>query len=552
VRFPTSSRRPVPAPGARRWREVLLPCLISLAFAALCTTSLLRKNGVYDEYYVGIGARLSRPEALFHPPLSFVLHSLPFLWWDVPEAVWEETDGQLRGQKMVALRGDDWILNASRLALLPVGMALGWIVFAWARRLYGWRAGLLSMTLLSFDPNVIAHARLITPDTTLACTTLLTAFLLWRLADAPGRRGRILAGIALGLMLLSKYTALLLVPILGITDLGYRLLRARGSPPLPVLARAARDWLTIATIGVSCVFAGYGFDAGLLELRPGLEIPVIARRYVEGALFQWQQSRQPHDFFLMGQHSTQGWWYFYLVVFALKVPLATLALLVLRIAGGRRLGWPAEAREIYLWLPALLLLAYLSLWNTIHNGFRYLLPVYPLLLVGLGRCAEPGRAVRRVRSAVAVAAAWVVGGSLWIWPDYLAYANELIGGPRNAYRWLSDSNLDWGQDLKQLKAWMERHGVERVQLAYFGTADPAHYGIEYSYLPSANSRLRPTPPLRPEEAPRIVALSAYQYQGVGLPRKDFYAFFQRHEPNALVGYSILIFDLDHLIPRGER
>jgi len=534
-----------------RRHEILLPVLLSLAFALLCATSLTRKNGVYDEYYVGIGTRLEKPEALFHPPLSFWIHSLPFLGWEVPESVWDESDGQLRGQKMVALRADDWILDASRLALLPVGMALGWIVFAWARELYGFRAGLLAMALVSFDPNVIAHARLITPDTTLACTTLFFAWRLWRLADASGAGARVLAGVAFGLMLLSKYTALLLAPTLLVTDLGYRVLRRGDATWRGELPRAAGDWLCVGAVGALCLWGAYGFAVDRLAALPGLGVLLPAPRYLEGALFQWQQSRLPHDFFLMGRHSSQGWWYFYAVVFLIKVPLATLGLLALRLGGRRLFGWERDPRALYLWLPPLLLLVYLSFWNTIHNGFRYLLPVYPLLLVAIGGCAVPAAASRALRGVLAAAGLWLAGASLWIWPDYLAYANELIGGPRQAYRWLSDSNLDWGQDLEQLGGWMREHGVERVQLAYFGTADPARYGIDYSYLPSANSRLRPTPPLPPDERPRVVALSAYQYQGVGLPRKDFYAFFHRYEPNDQVGHSILIFDLDHLIPRGE-
>jgi hypothetical protein len=110
--------------------------------------------------------------------------------------------------------------------------------------------------------------------------------------------------------------------------------------------------------------------------------------------------------------------------------------------------------------------------------------------------------------------------------------------------------VDWGQDLKELKRFMVRRDIDRVQLSYFGTADPAHYGIQYEYLPSANSGLRPTPPLRKGESPsRFVALSAYQYQGIGFRDKDFYRFYYRCVPKGVVGGSILIFDLQALTPR---
>jgi len=533
---------------SRRRAERWLPLCLSLAFTALAATSLFQNSAVWDEYYLGAGVDLSRPEGLFHPPLSYVLHGIPFLWWDVPDEVWAEDHKLRRLSKLVELRSDDWMLNASRLALLPMGIALGWIAFAWARQLYGFWAGVLTMTLVCFDPNVIAHAGLITPDVTLAATALFFAWRLWRLVEEPGWRNRLLAGLGLGLMLLSKYTALLLAPLLLAGDGVFRLVRAPGAPA--ALCRALRDWLAVGSLGVLVLWAGYGFDAGWIVMPSGLELPMIARRFVSGATFQLHQSKTPHDFWLMGEHSTRGWWYFYLVVLAIKVPLATLALLGARLAGGRRLGLRFDARELCLWLPPALLLAYLSLFNTIHNGIRYLLPVYPLALIALGRLALPAARSRRGRGALAAAAAWVVGASLFAWPHYLSYCNELIGGPRNGYLWLSDSNLDWGQDLKGLRRWMDEQGVDRIQLAYFGTADPAHYGIDYVYLPSPVSHLEPTPPLAPGEAPpRIVALSAYQYQGVARSQGDPYAVFRRYEPNARVGHSILIFDLDRLIPR---
>lgn len=519
-----------------------LPVLLTLVFVTLCVTSLVRKSGTYDEYYVGLGTRLSSPESLFHPPLSFAMHSLPFLWLEIPEEIWREPHGQLRGQQVVALRSDDWMLDSARIALLPMGVLAIWVVFFWGRRLYGFWGGALAMALVALDPNLIAHARLITPDVTLAACALLALYRLWRLADEPGRSRRITAGLAFGLMLLAKYTALLLAPIFLAADLAYRCARGR-----PDLRRLAGDWGSVLGLGALLLWAGYGFDAGWLALGPDLALPVPAPRYFEGALFQWSQSRLPHDFFLMGQHSKEGWWYFYAVVLLVKTPLGTLLLLTAMLLGGRALGFRWRAEEVYLWLPPLLLLAYLSFFNTLHNGFRYLLPVFPLLVVLLGRYAQLAARSLAFGFALAVPVAWVAFASFWIWPDYLAYANELIGGPRNAYLALSDSNLDWGQDLEQLAEYMERNEIPRVQLAYFGTADPAHYGIDYVYLPSPNSPLRPS--AEGEDPPRIVALSAYQYQGVAFPDKDHYGFFHGFVPNAQIGYSILVYDLDRLIER---
>ena len=153
----------------------LVAASLSLAFALLCASSLTRESGTWDEYLLGLGLRRDLPDALSHPPLSSWVHGVPFLWLEIPDAVWEQSVGPLRGQQIVALRSDDWMLDLARLALLPFGVALGWIAFAWGRHLYGYAGGLVAMALVCFDPNVIAHAGLITPDVTLAATAALSS-----------------------------------------------------------------------------------------------------------------------------------------------------------------------------------------------------------------------------------------------------------------------------------------------------------------------------------------------------------------------------------------
>ena len=71
-------------------------------------------------------------------------------------------------------------------------------------------------------------------------------------------------------------------------------------------------------------------------------------------------------------------------------------------------------------------------------------------------------------------------------PHHLAYFNEVAGGPKGGVNWLVDSNLDWGQDLKRLQDYAERHGVESLRLLYFGTAEPSYYGLRYAPLTLAD------------------------------------------------------------------
>ena len=156
-----------------------------------------------------------------------------------------------------------------------------------------------------------------------------------------------------------------------------------------------------------------------------------------------------------------------------------------------------------------------------------------------------------MKGGLAALALWYIISSASIFPHYLAYFNELIGGPGQGYKYLVDSNLDWGQDLKGLKRYMDAHGIARVWLSYFGSASPDYYGITYDYLPSyvlLNSsnvyeellRLDKLPPLR-----GTVAISATNLQGVLLPflgvNKDYFAFYRSQTPVANIGYSIFIY-----------
>jgi hypothetical protein len=529
-----------------------------LIFFSLAVTSAWRKSATYDETLnLGAGNYLLRthrwdlPDSRLHPVFWTVWHDLALLMVSSPTNVWTERNGTIRGQTIIALRPDDGLLNACRFTLLPFAIALGLVVFRWSQRLYGDAGGLVSLVFFCFCPNLLAHAPLLTPDVTLSCFSVLTTWRLWSLAKDPGRRNLLYACVALGLMLLSKYTALLLLPCFFITDFAYRATVGRihwrsGRS----LWQELRHWPVLLGMASLLVWAAYGFQVGEFALPSGTLLTLPAVPYFQGAVFQYLQSRSAHSFFLMGMHSDTGWWYYFFVVWLIKVPVAILVLLAGLVVARRRLGIAWRPDELYLVVPFALLFAYLSFFNTIQNGIRYLLPVYSLLFIWLGNYGAVLQRGVLARIAVGLLAAWAIIGSLRTWPDYLAYFNEFIGGPRNGYHWLGDSNVDWGQDLRGLKRFMVQRGIDRVQLSYFGTADPAHYGINYEYLPSPLSGLRPSPPLREGEAPsRFVALSASQYQGIAFADKEFYRFFYRYVPNDLIDNSILIFDLKALTPR---
>jgi hypothetical protein len=248
----------------------------------------------------------------------------------------------------------------------------------------------------------------------------------------------------------------------------------------------------------------------------------------------------------MGQRSSTGWWYFFPATIALKTPIPLLLLgagaLVLHARRGGR-------SVVFVWLPLLFFLG-LVMTRTINIGHRHVMPIYPFLFIAAGSAAgalweTTGRARRWARGAVVALLGWYAANALLVYPDYLGFFNEAVGGPRNGYRLLVDSNLDWGQDLPGLKKYMESHGIPRLKLAYFGTADPAYYGMNVDRLPG----YQPPPPsvlVRSVRPGDVLAISATHLQGLYIePGMDtLMEKLLAREPEAQVGHSILIYRAD--------
>jgi hypothetical protein len=195
--------------------------------------------------------------------------------------------------------------------------------------------------------------------------------------------------------------------------------------------------------------------------------------------------------------------------------------------------------------------AALTATRGLQIGHRHLLPIYPFLFLAAG---EAGAALGSWRAPLGpvltgALALWYAGGTLLQHPHHLAYFNELGGGSRNGWRLLVDSNLDWGQDLKRLALWMPANHVPRLKLSYFGSADPAYYGIESEALPgyTAPHAARITREIRPGD---VIAVSATNLQGVYLEPEDraLMARLRALEPVARVGFSIFVYRADFVWP----
>ena len=435
---------------------------------------------------------------------------------------WRTSDASVIGHQLFYETGHDhWpALMAARAMMVMFSAGTGLLVFCWARALFGTAAGFLALIFFALCPNILAHAALATSDTVAVFFLLAAVGSFWRHLRAPTPANGALSAIVFGLAWVAKYSAALLLPMFALLlvwrvatahDAGERrrwLLRT----PLTILGHGAAATLII------WAFYDFRFSAFAASVPPADHFIVPWERVLPAIGLQgravefcrsWKllpeaflygyawviESVQARAAFLAGAYSTTGWVSFFPLACLWKTPLALL------VATGCGLGvvlrrWVKNRRaighDLLAIAPLLVLFAVywaFSLTSKLNIGHRHILPTYPVLFILAGGLAAPGVFTGRWR--LVLPAALVLGqaaANARVAPHYLAYFNEIAGGPDEGYRHLVDSSLDWGQDLPGLKAWLDSHaGGEPVFLSYFGTGEPAYYGLHVHRLPFFNN-----------------------------------------------------------------
>lgn len=476
-----------------------------------------------------------------NPPLVHVLMGLPLRLAFEP-ALPPEMTGAVFQDWLALSRQFLWQINggglqllfAGRLAVIWLALLLGALLVRWAGRWFGPGAALVTLLLYTFDPNVLAHGALATTDLGTAVFITLAAYSVWSYwtmhdAGRDPRRGQYwLVGAAVGLALASKFSGVILLPALGLIVV-WRMWTGqeqRGwQRPLLELA----GWLVMGTAVFLLI---YRFDWTALSMD-----------------FSLQQAHQleGHSSFLLGQMNVGGWWYYFPVLFAVKTPLPFLLLLLVGLAlfwGQRPWQQGGSWAQGWLWLLAGGL-AGASLLSRVNIGYRYLLPVLPLLFVLVAGVLWRGG--KMWRWVMGVGLFWLAAESLWFHPHYLAYFNQIAGGPASGWRVAVDSNLDWGQDIAALATYEKTHLLRSYQAAWLGTAPLSVYGVErgqpMAVWPQGREDDLSDNFYPPAPAPGQYVISATQLQGVYLKNPARFAWFLAQTPHDRIGYSLFVYDV---------
>jgi 4-amino-4-deoxy-L-arabinose transferase-like glycosyltransferase len=424
------------------------------------------------------------------------------------------------GAQLIAANGPDRTILLARIPFLLLTAALGVLLYLWGRQLLGEVAALAALFLYTLDPTILGHGYLATMDVGLAAGTLLFLFALWHYLELRGNLRLIYCGLAMGLMLCTKFSAVFMLPVAAVLMLAAMDRASHARRSYSTLALAFVVMCAIATLVIQAIYLSPG---GLFLYSTGLT--------------RVNADHDPDYLVFFGGQLAHHFTSYFAAAYLLKEPLAAIALAIVGLFALR--GSASGSRvKLFLLLPPSVLFAAHTMFAD-NLGIRYIIPVLPFayLIGGAGAAwlIERGIWGRVLTAALGL---WMVMAAVGIYPDHLSYFNEtaclttnpramgLDGGTRCGPLWLDDSNVDWGQSLKQLRDWADRNAKgQPLHLAYFGSFPPAAYGVNAE-------------PVHPEQ------LARDHEPGIYIVSAHFVARTQAawlRTPSEIIGHSMYVY-----------
>ncbi len=504
--------------GARAERLATSGFLVLAAFLAV--TALLSDSAAFDEVIhlpAGI-VQLKTGDLRFapdHPPLARLWAALPSAF--LPVVLPDRDLEAFRTGEFVAV-GRELLEKNPRLPLLALGrlmivalfLALLLLVRVAARGLFGADAGLLALAVASLSPSLLAHGHLVTTDLPAALLFLAVLLAFARLGERLSPGHVTAAAALLAALVLTKHSwpivlpALLAMGAFAAASRGVRVVSLAGvavccglvawgavwacygfrfSPfrgphaaearmhvpiqaGIPAVTSHEKAWETILEDSGGVPYSGptAGFARWARRHR------VLPEAWIYGLMLLKKMS-YPRTAFFRGEIGP-GWAMYFPVAFLIKSPLPELLLGGLGLAAiAARRALPRDALLAIGLAVFALSYGVFAVLATLNIGERHLLPVHPILAVAAGAGAA-WASTRWGRALLLALVLWLGAETALVHPNELGYFNETVGGWRNGWKWLADSNVDWGQDLARLARWTRENGDPEVKLAYFGAVDP--------------------------------------------------------------------------------
>lgn len=520
----------------------------------------------------------------------------------------------------------DTITFFARLPIVLIAVLLGLAIFLWTRELSGTLAGLFALLLFVADPNIIGHSHYVTTDIGIAAFIFFSTYFFVAFLKNPSWKSVMLSGFFLGLAELAKFSAVILFPLFGIilllfvwslrkpeeseeTHFSWKLKKFfeyLSKFSVSILVCFATIWalyvpnvwnMPVETVQ-EIARAQFPNDRAVGRLAESTiitmsELPLMKplAHYFLGVFMVFARVAGGNTYYFLGEVSNQASSWYFPAVFVMKSTLPFLALLgfslvyaIVRFA--KSFGKARETNESFFSRRArsfethvaeytmgsfVVLYSYLSITGNLNIGFRHLFPILPFLFVLVTealftywRRHQGNKTVWSIcRALIFFLTLWIALIPIFAYPSYLSYFNTAMGGPKNGYRYVTDSNYDWGQDVKRLRDWIETYNrcievgsqssetclrltdgrpfptdtpLEKIRVDYFGGSSPEYFlGEKYiswhSHLP-------------PEAGWYAVSAGFYQesrYRKDTPPGSIDYSWFPKDAKVGRAGDSIFLF-----------
>jgi len=495
------------------------------------------------------------------------------------------------------------MMRYGRIPIILIGILLGFYIFKFAKELWGNLAGIIALTFYSFSPTFLAHTRLVTTDVAAAAAFFISFYYLYKWFKVPTQRNLWVFGIVLGLSLLTKFSTFLLIPIFGFIILTWVLLQERGKK-LWALKKYLVGFILVLVVAYLVVGAVYAFHVWhypiqkqaidttfilstfgfkpLVDLSVWISSQPILRawgHYFLGLLMVLQRSGGGNTTYYLGEVSANGSRSYFPLVYLIKEPLAYVLLTffalflalkkftVYKKSGGKsfRYNFPNLLKNNFVEFGMLTIIAVywaFSIKSNLNIGIRHILPTLPFIYALTARQISFwikggiqerisnyhgfwqlfGLYWRRLKKGfvVAVLFIWAIISVVSAWPSFLAYFNGIAGGPNYGYKFVVDSNNDWGQDILRLAQFIEKNNIKEIKMDYFSGA-PAEYYIKTAKIDSYNREV-------PQKGWLAVSATILMgaCKGDKIPcsySERAYTWLDSYKPVAKIGYSIFVYDI---------
>ena len=565
--------------------------------------------------YLKYGDYRLNPE---HPPLLKDISAAPLLLMnlkfpdDIP-AWTDEVNGQWEvGWNFLYHYGNnaDQILLFSRLPILILAVILGFSIYWFCLKRFGPTVSLLALALFAFSPNILAHNHFVTTDLGIAAATFFAiwAFINW--ADNPtNKKNFVIAVIFFAIAQVTKFSAIMLVPFfIGMTVI--KLISIYKNKTIKKdIFRYGVGLVGIFTLGLVLVWLFYiphtvnmtadmqdkfikgSLATGYFDLYGGILTsannfeplkPLV--QYMLGLLMVIDRVQSGNITYFLGEATDQSFPLYFPVSFILKTPLPMIIMIIASLIAGvlaytkktpLRLwnNFREYSKGHFIELTFILFIAfysYLSINGNLNLGIRHLFPMMPFVFILVAK--EVFAIYHKIKNqklrlifatTLIFLMTWYIAIAIAQFPKYVPYIDALYGGSANAYKYLSDSNVDWGQDAKRLAEYVSSKPDigDKIAVDYFGGADPRYYFCKRAY-DASGELIRNTsgydcsdskfllwhvdegrPPTKYIAVSETFLMSDIYFQK-NKPRAFDYKWLLEKQPVAKVGDSIYIYEVN--------